>query len=98
MAIDGRSILPLLNDTDREHLRNALIREQRAKTEVGLEQVLLGSEAAQLHLLNALSIVADAWQGEALALALTRIHQVRLAMWGAQGSLNQYRAFNTKER
>lgn len=98
MAIDGRTILPLLNDTDREHLRNALIREQRAKTEIGLEKILEGSEQAEVHLRNALEIVADAWQGEALALSLVRITEVRLAMWGALGSLNQYRAFNIEER
>lgn len=83
-----------LTDQLREDLRTSLIREQRRKAEVGLEQILDGSDLAELHIMNALNIVADTWQGEALATALVRVTDARLAMWGALGSLHQHRAFN----
>lgn len=87
-----------LTDTLREDLRTSLIREQRHKAEAGLEQILNGSDLAELHIMNALNIVRDTWQGEALALSLSRVREARLSMWGALGSLHQYRAFNTEER
>jgi hypothetical protein len=86
----------MMND-QREQLRTNLIREQRQKTEAGLEMILDGSDLAEVHIRIALEIVADAWQGTALARSLARVTEARLAMWGALGSLNNYAAFSEEE-
>ena len=45
-----------LTDQLREDMRTAAIRGQRHKAEAGLEQILDGADAAELHLRNALTI------------------------------------------
>lgn len=72
----------------RETLRRELISEQLDKSEQGFEMILDGSITADLHIMNALNIVTDTHQGEALAKILVKMYDARLAMWSALGIAN----------
>ena len=88
MSTSRHTIRAALNDETREALRTDLIRGQLDDAEAGLEMILDGTYAAEVHYRNALEITRDTHRGMRLARLLADAHAIRLTMGGMLGNGN----------